>query len=285
MSANQGHPAAAVLISGASKGIGRATALYLDSHGFTVIAGVRSAADAESLRSAASKRLRTIVLDITNTDHVANAAKAVQEVVGADGLDGLVNNAGIAVPAPLEFIPLDEFRLQIEVNLIGHLALTQALLAHLRTAKGRIINISSVGGRIAGPLLGPYHASKFAMEALTDTLRQELAPWQIHVVSVEPAAIATPIWEAGARTADRLAARMPPQSRELYGPAIQRARTMAERAAATGSPPEKVARVVEEALTARRPRTRYPVGWDGKIIARVIARLPDRLRDRVLSRR
>jgi len=275
---------ATVLISGASKGIGRATALILDSHGFTVIAGVRTAADADSLRRAASGKLVPIVLDITVADQLASALTAVREVAGAAGLDGLVNNAGIAVPAPLEFIPLDEFRRQIEVNLIGHLALTQALLEDLRKAKGRIINISSVGGRIAGPMLGPYHASKFAIEALTDTLRQELAPWQIHVVSVEPAAIATPIWETGARTADRLAARMPPQAQELYGPAISRARKMAERSAVTGAPPEKVARVVEEALTARRPRTRYPVGREGKLITRVIAKLPDRLRDRVLSR-
>jgi len=133
-------------------------------------------------------------------------------------------------------------------------------------------------------MLGPYHASKFAIEALTDTLRQELAPWQIHVMCVEPAAIATPIWEAGARTADRLAGRMPPRAQELYAAAIAQARRMAERAALTGAPPEKVALVIEEALTARRPRTRYPVGREGKIITRIIARLPDRLRDRVLSR-
>jgi NAD(P)-dependent dehydrogenase (short-subunit alcohol dehydrogenase family) len=274
---------ATVLISGASKGIGRATALCLDSHGFTVIAGVRSEADAQSLRRSASNRLRTIMLDITDQDQVRNAARAVEEIVGNAGLDGLVNNAGIAVPAPLEFIPIDEFRRQIEVNLIGQLALTQALLEHVRRAKGRIINISSVGGRIAGRMLGAYHASKFAMEALTDTLRQELSPWQIRVVSIEPGAVATPIWEAGAKTADRLMGRMPDRAQELYGAAISRTRAGAEHAARSGIPPEQVARVVEAALTARKPRTRYPVGRDGKIGARLIAKLPDRMRDRVLS--
>ncbi len=268
---------ATVLISGASKGIGRATALHLDAKGFTVIAGVRKKEDAESLRSAASGRLKSVILDITNRDQILEAARMVKDIVGAAGLDGLVNNAGIAVPAPLEFIPIDEFRRQIEVNLIGQLALTQALVELLRTAKGRIINISSVGGRISGPMLGAYHASKFAIEALTDTLRQELAPWHIRVASIEPGAVATPIWEAGAKTADLLMGRMPDRARELYGQAISRTRAGAESAARRGIPPEQVARVVEEALTARRPRTRYPVGRDGKLGARLLARLPDPL--------
>ncbi len=276
---------ATVLISGASKGIGRATALHLDAKGFTVIAGVRKKEDAESLRSAASGRLKSVILDITNRDQILEAARMVKDIVGAAGLDGLVNNAGIAVPAPLEFIPIDEFRRQIEVNLIGQLALTQALVELLRTAKGRIINISSVGGRISGPMLGAYHASKFAIEALTDTLRQELAPWHIRVASIEPGAVATPIWEAGAKTADLLMGRMPDRARELYGQAISRTRAGAESAARRGIPPEQVARVVEEALTARRPRTRYPVGRDGKLGARLLARLPDRLRDRLLASR
>ncbi len=272
-----------VLISGASKGIGRAIALRLDSRGFTVIAGVRGEADAQSLRGSASDRLRTIMLDITDQDQIRNAAATVEETVGDAGLDGLVNNAGIAVPAPLEFIPIDEFRRQIEVNLVGQLALTQALVEQLRKAKGRIINITSVGGRIAGRMLGAYHASKFAMEALTDTLRQELSPWHIQVVSVEPGAVATPIWEAGAKTADRLMSRMPDRVRELYGADIARTRAGAERSARNGIPPDEVARVVQSALTARKPRTRYPVGRDGKIGARIIAKLPDRLRDRLLA--
>jgi len=283
--AGEAEIVATILISGASKGIGRATALHLDAKGFTVIAGVRSEADGESLRRDSSPRLRTVMLDITDGAQILAASRTVREIVGDAGLDGLVNNAGIAVPGPLEFIPIEEFRRQIEVNLTGQLALTQAMLELLRTAKGRIVNISSVGGKIAGPMLGAYHASKFAIEAITDTLRQELAPWKIHVVSIEPGAVATPIWEAGARTADRLMGQMPARALELYGDAVSRTRAGAERSAKTGIPPERVARVVEEALTARRPRTRYPVGMDGKIGARLIARLPDRMRDRILSSR
>jgi NAD(P)-dependent dehydrogenase (short-subunit alcohol dehydrogenase family) len=272
-----------VLISGASKGIGRATALHLDGRGFSVIAGVRSEADARELRSAASSRLQTIILDITDKTQVSDAARKAAELTGSSGLDGLVNNAGISVPGPLEFIPLDEFRRQLEVNLIGQLALTQAVLELLRKVKGRVVYISSVGGRIAGPMLGAYHCSKFAIEAMCDTLRQELSPWRIHVVSIEPGAVATPIWAAGVKTAERLLSEAPPRMLELYGEAISRTRAGAERAAQRGIPPEQVARVVEDALTARRPRTRYPVGLDGKIGARIIARLPDRLRDRIFS--
>jgi NAD(P)-dependent dehydrogenase (short-subunit alcohol dehydrogenase family) len=175
---------AAILVTGAAKGIGRATALHLDRKGHTVFAGVRNMADGDALCREASERLQPILLDITNADQVAQAAKTIQQMVGTKGLGGLVNNAGIAVPAPLEFMPLDEFRRQMEVNLVGQIAVTQAMLPMLKQAKGRIINISSVGGRIAGRMLGAYHASNFAVEALTDTLRQELAQWHIHVVSV-----------------------------------------------------------------------------------------------------
>src|SRR5205085_4245464 len=140
----------------------------------------------------------------------------VKRTTGQNGLDGLVNNAGIAVAAPLEFLPIDEFRRQIEVNLTAHLIVTQALLPYIRQAKGRIINISSIGGRLAGPMVGAYHASKFAMEGLCDSLRQELAPWGIKVVSIEPGAIATPIWETSANTADRILTQMPPQAPQFY---------------------------------------------------------------------
>ena len=275
---------ATIVITGASKGIGRATALFLDRKGYTVFAGVRSERDRESLRQAASDRLRPIMLDITNRDHLVSAAKTIAETVGSAGLDGLVNNAGIAVPAPLEFLPIDEFRRQIEINLTGQLAVTQVLLELVRMARGRIINITSVGGRIAGPMLGAYHASKFAMEALTDTLRQELAPWHIQVVSIEPGAVATPIWETGIETADRLLAQLPERARAYYATAISRKKSEAEHSAKFGIPAERVAKVIERALTARRPRTRYAVGPDGKLGAG-LARLPDRLKDRVFALR
>ncbi|MBI1282226.1 MAG: SDR family NAD(P)-dependent oxidoreductase [Anaerolineaceae bacterium] len=274
-----------VVITGAAKGIGRATALHLDKKGFTVIAGVRTQADADALCKEASERLQPVIVDITNAGQVAQLAETVSRIVGQHGLDGLINNAGIAVAAPLEFVPIDEFRRQIEVNLTAHLMVTQALLPSIRKAKGRIINISSIGGRLAGPMLGAYHASKFAMEALTDSLRQELAPWGIKVVSIEPGAIATPIWETGANTADRLLAQMPPQAQTYYGAGIAGTKAFAAKASTAGLPPEKVAAVIEQALTAPQPRTRYPVGRDAAIGTRVIAHLPDRMRDWMLAHR
>lgn len=276
---------ATVMITGASKGIGRATALYLDKKGFSVLAGVRNQADGDQLCKEASERLQPVLVDITNADQVVQLAETVSKIVGQNGLDGLVNNAGIAVAAPLEFLPIDEFRRQIEVNLTAHLMVTQALLPYIRQAKGRIINISSIGGRLAGPMLGAYHASKFAMEGLTDSLRQELAPWGIKVVSIEPGAIATPIWETGSNTADRLLAQMPPQAQQYYGASIDGVRTFAAKASTTGLAPEKVAEVIGEALTAPKPRTRYPVGTDAKFGTRIIAHLPDTWRDWMLARR
>lgn len=276
---------ATILITGAAKGIGRATALHLDKQGFTVLAGVRTVADADSLRQAASSRLHTLQLDITNADHIAGLPDAVANIVGQNGLEGLVNNAGVAVAAPLEFVPIEEFRRQIEVNLTSQLAVTQAVLPLLRQTKGRIINVSSIGGRIAGPMLGAYHASKFALEALTDSLRQELAPWGIKVVSIEPGAIATPIWDSGTQTADRLQAQMSPQAQTYYAAAFEWARSFAKNSVANGLPPERVAEVIHTALTTQQPRTRYPVGRDAQFGTHIIARLPDRLRDRLMAAR
>jgi len=276
---------ATIVVTGASKGIGRATALHLDSKGFTVLAGVRNQADADQLRQATSPRLQTVIVDITNAAQVAQLAETVSQVVGQNGLDGLVNNAGIAVAAPLEFLPIGEFHRQMEVNLTGHLMVIQALLPSIRQAKGRIINISSIGGRLAGPMLGPYHASKFAMEGLTDSLRQELAPWGIKVVSIEPGAIATPIWETSANTADRILTQMPAQAQNYYGKGMAGARAFAAQASKIGLPAERVAEVIERALTAAKPRTRYPVGTDAKIGTRFIAFLPDSLRDWMLAHR
>lgn len=275
---------ATILITGAGKGIGRATALYLDGKGHTVFAGVRSKADADALCSEASSRLQPLILDVTDTDQITQAAETVRRTVGSGGLSGLVNNAGMAAPAPLEYMPMAEFRRQIDVNLTGQLAVTQAFLPLLRQAHGRIINISSVGGRVSGKMLGAYHASKFALEALTDTLRQELTPWGITVISVEPGMIATPIWESGASTADRLIQLMPEQAQVEYQADIEASQRWARRATTAGLPPERVAAVIEQALTAAKPRTRYTVGRDAWVGVHLLAKLPDLLRDRLLAR-
>lgn len=275
-----------VVITGASKGIGRATALYLDKKGFHVFAGVRNADDGKSLCESASDRLIPLIIDVTNSEQIAHAADQVKRTIGEAGLFGLVNNAGIVAAAPLEFIPVDEVRLQLEVNVVGQLAVTQAFLPMIRQARGRIVNISSIGGRIAGGMLGAYHASKFALEALTDSLRVELRPWGIEVISIEPGQIATPIWETSAAVTDnRLLPRMSPKVNDYYKAPIDKIRVTAATAAAKGLPPEKVAEVIEQALTSARPKTRYLVGTDAKIVGHIISHLPDRLRDRVLASR
>src|ERR1700730_7250159 len=199
----------AVVVTGASTGIGRATALHLDRLGFRVFAGVRREADAEELKKAATQRLSTLLIDVTDGDGVRAAAERVEQE-SPEGLAGLVNNAGIAVGGPLEFVPIDAVRYQFEVNVIGMVAVTQALLPSLRKGHGRIVNIGSVGGRTAAPFVGPYAASKHAVEAFTESLRQELRPWGIWVAVIEPGAIATPIWEKGKQGADQLVEILPP---------------------------------------------------------------------------
>lgn len=275
----------AVLVTGASTGIGRETALLLDRRGFTVFAGVRKAVDSESLAADASASLVPVLLDVTNPQQIEAAAALIAERVGANGLAGLVNNAGIAAAAPLEFVPIDDLRHQLEVNVVGQLAVTQAVLPLLRLARGRIINVTSIGGLIAGQMLGPYNASKFALEALTHVLRQELAPWGIEAIAIEPGQIATPIWGTAQANADRMLDTMPPRVTELYGDRMAGARRMAAKAAADGLAPIEVAKVIERALIARRPKTRYTVGTDARLGATLIARLPDRQRDRLFGTR
>lgn len=272
------------LVTGASTGIGRATALRLDREGWRVFAGVRREEDAESLRAEGSDRLTPVMLDVTDAAQAAAAAELIGERVGEGGLDGLVNNAGIAVLSPLETIPLDDFRRQIEVNLTGQVAVTQAMLPLVRRATGRVVFVSSIGGRMALPFGAPYHAAKFGVEAVADCLRQELAPWKIDVSVIEPGSIDTPIWERGERIADEVASRAPAAQEELYGQTIERFRAAVRRTADRGIAPDRVAKAVAHALTARRPRTRYVVGADarGQALARRL--LPDRAFDRMVAR-
>lgn len=272
------------LITGASTGIGRATALRLDAAGWRVFAGVRRDEDANSLRAEASKLLAPLMLDVTDAGQITAAAAAIGEKVGSKGLDALVNNAGIAVPGPLETLPIDDFRRQIEINLTGQLAVTQALLPAVRTAGGRIVFTSSIGGRMAFPMFGAYHASKFGLEALGDVFRQELRPWGIKVVVVEPGSIATPIWERGDAEVDAVGERAGESHADLYGETIDAYRHLARKTGARGIPPEKVAKKIEHALNSRRPRTRYLVGADAKGQALTVRFVPDRLRDWIVTR-
>jgi NAD(P)-dependent dehydrogenase (short-subunit alcohol dehydrogenase family) len=272
-----------VLITGASTGIGRTSALRLDQAGWRVFAGVREEEDAESLRAEGSPELVPLMLDVTEAAQIAAAADQVAAVVGEAGLDGLVNNAGIAVPSPLETIPVDEFRQQIEVNLTGQVAVTQAFLPQIRRARGRIVFISSIGGLIAFPLTGAYHAAKFGIEAVGDVFRQELRPWKISVSIVEPGSIATPIWDRGERRADEIGERTP-EREALYGKSIAAYRKVIRDTAERGIPPEKVAEAIEHALDAVRPKARYLVGRDAKLQAPLRHLIPTRLFDRIVAR-
>ena len=273
----------AVLVTGASTGIGEACALHLDRIGFRVFAGVRRDGDGAALRQRASDRLTPVMLDVTDGASIAAAAAQIAESVGAAGLFGLVNNAGVSVAGPLEFIPLDDFRRQLEVNVTGQLAVTQAMLPLIRAAHGRVVNIGSVSGKLATPFVGPYCASKFALEALSDALRIELRPWRIPVSLVEPGSIATPIWEKAQAAADDMERRLPARAHELYGAAIAAVREMAKKTAARGIPPARVAAAVAHALTAKRPRTRYPVGVDARIQGVIAGVVPDGLRDALVA--
>jgi NAD(P)-dependent dehydrogenase (short-subunit alcohol dehydrogenase family) len=270
------------LVTGASTGIGRATALRLDAVGWRVFAGVRREEDAEALRRAGSDRLLPLPLDITDPGQVAGAAERIA-AEAPSGLDGLVNNAGVAIPSPLETMPIEDFRRQVEVNLTGHLAVTQATLSSIRTARGRIVFISSIGGRIAFPLTGAYHVAKFGIEAMGDVFRQELRRWGIRVAIVEPGSIDTPIWERGERSSDRLGERSP-QREPLYGEAIASYRKLVKRLAERGIAPEKVAKAVEHALSSRRPHTRYLVGLDARVQARLRPLIPTPVFDRIVAR-
>ncbi len=271
-----------VVITGASTGIGRACALHLDREGWQVFAGVRSPAAADALRAAGSERLIPLSLDVTDPDAIAAMVEAVAREVGEAGLQGLVNNAGIAVGGVLEFMDLDAVRQMMEVNVVGALAVTQPLIPLLRRARGRIVMMSSIAGRSATPLVGAYAASKHALEALTDALRIELHPWGIQVSAVEPGNVTTPIWEKALAQAEEQLSRTPAPIRRLYGPLLELGLRKIRRAAGgRGTPPEAVARVVHHALTAARPRTRYLVGRDA-VIQYWVERLPDRLRDRIV---
>jgi NAD(P)-dependent dehydrogenase (short-subunit alcohol dehydrogenase family) len=272
----------AVVVTGASTGIGEAIAKRLDS-GHRVFAGVRRDEDAEKLR-AAGANITPIRIDVTDQASIDAAAAEVREAVGDDGLAGLVNNAGVAVSAPLEFLPVDELRHQLEVNVVGQVAVTQAFIAPIRAAKGRIVNIGSIGGKVAFPLAGAYAASKFAMEAITDALRRELKPWGIQVVIIEPGGVVTPIWDRGRATADRIRSDAPPESEQLYGPLIETMLAQVEEITKNGMHPDEIATVVHTALTAERPKTRYLVGSEAKQRARAAAILPDRVFDRLVAK-
>ncbi len=266
-----------VLVTGASTGIGHATAKRMLAYGWEVFAAARKDADLERLRG---EGFTAIKLDVTDPDTIAAAKDELDE----RGLRGLVNNAGIGISGPMEFVPLDELRRQLEVNLVGQVAVTQAFLPNLREAKGRIVNVSSIGGKIALPMVGPYAASKHALEAVSDALRRELRPWGIQVSIIEPGAVVTPIWDKARETADDVEEQMGERAQALYGRLAQRIRAETEKIPERGVDPDEVAKAIEQALTMPRPKARYVVGRDAKMRLRIKALVGDRRFDSLIAR-
>lgn len=258
------------LVTGASSGIGEACALRLARNGWRVLAGVRRAGDAPD-------GTEEVLLDVADGKQIRAVAESLDE------LHGLVNNAGIAIASPLEALPLDELRRQLDVNVLGQVAVTQALLPRLRRARGRVVFVGSIAGLSALPFLGAYAASKHALEAIADSLRVELGPWGIEVSVVEPGTISTQIWTTAGRTAAAIRERVPAETLALYRERVEAFGRAAAAAGRRAEAAEKVAEAVEHALTADRPKTRYLVGRDARLRAG-IERLPDRLRDHVYER-
>ena len=263
-----------VVVTGASSGIGLASALRLANAGWRVYGGARTEEAAAALRE---RGFEPLLLDVTDAGQIAAAATAV----GSE-LHGIVDNAGIAIAAPIELVPLEELRRQLEVNVVGQVAVLQAFLPALRAGRGRVVLMGSVGGRSALPFLGPYAASKHALEAFADVLRIELAPWGMTVSIVEPASVKTAIWTKGAEQADAMREGLAADAAELYAARIAKFREVALKRG-PGIDADVVARAVEHALTASRPKARYLVGRDAHLRA-WIERLPTRLRDRLLAK-
>lgn len=268
-----------VLISGGSRGIGRATALRLAAAGWTVYATVRAAGDGEDLVAEAAGEIHPLRLDVTDDEQIAALDEALPE-----RLDAIVNNAGIVVSGPLETLSAAELREQFDVNVVGAVTLTNLVLPRLREARGRIVFVSSLSGMISTPMTGAYNASKFALEAIADAWRLELRPWGIEVVLIEPAMTDTDLWRNAPETLESEAAEMSAEHRDLYADHLDGMRRMVPRVQKMAKPVDGVAAAIEKALTAARPRARYPVGVDVRVQAALSGVTPDRVKDAAFGR-
>ena len=272
-----------VLVTGASTGIGEATAVHLAQRGHEVFAGVRRDIDGERLRGRVPG-ITPVILDVTDQSQIDAAAKSIGETVGDRGLSGLVNNAGIGRGGPLEYLSQDDWRLQFDVNVLGQVAVTRTMLPLIRKASGRIVMVGSIGGRMSTPFIAPYNASKFALAAISDSLRGELHTFGIHVSLIEPGAVKTDIWEKGRQRTHELAGEFPPEAMERYGQVLETARKMIDFQERSGVPALKVAEAIEHALTSKRPKPRYLVGKDAKAQALVARFVPLRARDAMVRK-
>jgi NAD(P)-dependent dehydrogenase (short-subunit alcohol dehydrogenase family) len=274
---------ALAVVTGASTGIGAATARELAKRGFHVLAGVRREADGDAIRSANVEPSR---LDITNESEIAMLVKRIAEDPDRRPLRALVNNAGIQVNAPVEALPLSEWRRLFDVNLFGHVAMTQALLPRLIESRGTVVNVTSVGGKVAMAGYGPYAGSKFALEAVSDSLRREVANFGVKVVVVEPGAVTTEMTGRLVIASERITNGMTAEHSGRYGALMQaviaQAQTFTREGA--GLPAEEVGRVIADAIISERPRTRYTVGRDAAIGVRLARFVSDRMLDSMLAR-
>lgn len=284
MSVPKIKPRQSVVITGASTGIGAACALELHRRGFRVFAGVRKAADGLRLQEQASRWLAPLMIDVTDEASIAEAVKTVTGSLDGGPLAGLVNNAGIMVGGPLETLSTGDFRRQLDVNVVGQLAVIKAMLPLLRECRGRIVNIGSFSGRVAVPYSGAYAASKHALEAMTDVLRIELRRWGISVSIVEPGSVKTPIWDKAHGEAERVLESMTPEAEALYGEEMRTMREASLRLAARGMPVERVVRAVVHALTSFSPKARYPLGAQTRLAFFALPFLPESVRDWLVRR-
>lgn len=270
-----------VVVTGASTGIGAATARELARRGFLVLAGVRRGTDADALRA---KNLEPVMLDITNEAEIAALATHITDDPARRPLRALVNNAGIGVNAPVEALPISEWRRLFDINLFGHVAMMQALLPALIESRGTVVNISSVGGKVAMATYGPYAASKFALEAVSDALRREVEPLGVKVIVIEPGAVTTEMLGRVAATGERITNEMTIEQRGRYATLMHSIILQAQAAIPKGVPAEEAGRVIADAITSKQPRTRYTVGRDAAVIVRLVRVLSDRMLDGVLAR-
>jgi NAD(P)-dependent dehydrogenase (short-subunit alcohol dehydrogenase family) len=268
-----------ILVTGASTGIGRACATRFARLGYTVLAGVRNTAAGDAIRTDSPENIRPVLLDVTRCESVADALASV----GTEPLAGLVNNAGIAVTGPLELVPVEAWRAQFEVNVVGLVAITQAFLPLLLIGRGRIVNIGSIAGRSALPGSGPYDASKFAVEAISDSLRMELRASGIAVSLIEAGSVATPIWAKTRADAEKNRQRAAPATYDRYARLLANLDREAATSARKAISPDEVAKAVQHAMTARRPKARYLVGPDVGLWL-FLNLLPDRWRDYLIMR-
>ena len=268
-----------VLVTGAGRGIGKSIVQHLAGRGWDVIAGVRTDADGAAVTALDPQRISSVLLDVTDAGHIAALDKSLPQ-----RLDAVVNNAGVVVSGPMEVVTPDDWRKQLEINVIGQLAVTQAVLPRLRDSRGRVVFISSVNGRLSMSMIGAYCASKFALEAAADALRMELRPWGIGVAIVEPAQTDTDMWRTADDMVEQAESALTAQQRDLYARHIAGMKKMIPVSQKMAVPAAKVSAVVEQALTARRPRARYVVGAGNKLQVALMTNLPTSVRDVVLRR-